>query len=101
MMDKLNESLDGIVLQGTPWAIFRQISTATNYPLAFTEADLAEFVNYENMVELGGDNGISTYRDAVKTICQMMGCFAEDDRTGRLIVREFAETPCCTLTTAD
>ena len=31
----------------------------------------------------------------------MMGCFAEDDRTGRLIVREFAETPCCTLTTAD
>lgn len=100
-MTLLDKELDGVQISGTPWLAFQQISLATGYPLAFEESDLSDFVNTEYQISGSEDNGMKTYRDVVKEICQLIGCFAHDDRTGQLAVKKFSTTADITLDTSN
>ena len=97
----LDKSFGGLILSGTPWQLFQIVSQNTGYPLAFTEAFVQSLPNYEYAVEVAQDHGINTYRDVVKTLCQLLGCFAFDDRTGKLNIRQFAIDNTITLTYSD
>lgn len=92
-MTLLDKEIGDLLISGAPWPVFQQVSLACDYPLAFTENDLASFPNYDQAIGCSADNGIKTYRDVVKVICQMMGCFACDDRTGKLKLKKFSTTP--------
>ena len=89
------------VLQGSAWDILSRISQETGYPLSFVEADLTSFVNYDVIIQLDGTRGVVTYRDAVKCVCQLLGCFAQDDRTGKLELRKFSSTVTASLSMSD
>ena len=93
----LDKDLGSTYITGTPWEMFSQISDDTGYPLAFTEQDLTQFVNYDKAAAGSDQNGMKTYRDIVKLLCQMLGCFACDDRTGQLMLKKFSITPDLTL----
>lgn len=93
----LDKDLGSTYITGTPWEMFSQISDDTGYPLAFTEQDLTQFVNYDKAAAGSDQNGMKTYRDIVKLLCQMLGCFACDDRTGQLMLKKFSTTPDLTL----
>ena len=92
-MTLLDKEIGDLQISGTPWVVFQQVSLACDYPLAFTENDLTSFPNYNQPIGCSSDNGIKTYRDVVKVVCQMLGCFACDDRTGRLKLKAFSNTP--------
>lgn len=96
-MTLLDKELGSTYITGTPWEMFSQISNDTGYPLAFTEQDLTQFVNYDKAAAGSDQNGMKTYRDLVKLLCQMLGCFACDDRTGQLMLKKFSTTPDLTL----
>ena len=99
-MRLLDIDLGDKVLQGNAWTVLSTISTDTGYQLSFTQESLANFVNYDALMQLDGTRGIQTYRDAVKCVCQLLGCFAQDDRTGKLELRKFSGTTTATLTKA-
>ena len=92
-MTLLDKEIGDLQVSGNPWAVFQQVELATGYPLAFEESDLLSFINNDKSVGCSSDNGIKTYRDVVKVVCQMLGCFACDDRTGKLKLKKFSTTP--------
>lgn len=96
-MTLLDKEIGDLQISGTPWVVFQQVSLACGYELAFEETDLINFPNYDQSIGCSSDNGIKTYRDVVKVVCQMLGCFALDDRTGRLALKKFSTTPDITL----
>lgn len=90
-LTKLDKSMGGLILSGTPWQLFQIVAQNTGYPLAFTEEFVNSLPNHEYTLEMAADHGINTYRDIVKACCQLMGCFAMDNRSGQLDIRQFAD----------
>ena len=100
-MTLLDVPLGSIQFSGSPWAIFSAISTMTGYPLDFTQQDLESYPNYNRDISASENDGIHTCRDVVKEICQELGCFALDNREGKLKLKKFSKTPDLTLDTGD
>ena len=86
-MTLLDKELGDAQITGSAWDAFNLISTFCQYPLAFTQEDLSQFVNTEFAISGSALDGLKTYRDVVKQLCQLLGCFALDDRTGRLALK--------------
>jgi hypothetical protein len=99
-MRKLDKSLQTTVLQGTPWDILHLISELVDYPLSFEEPDLHDFPNYTFPILIDESSGIKTYRDAVKVVCQQLGCFARDNRKGEMELVKFHTEPDSILSTS-
>lgn len=98
----LDTQLGSTVLQGTPYIILSQISSATGMALAFDSAYVTQnFVNTDVQMQLSKDSDITTYREAVKCVCQALGCFAQDNREGKMELRRYSQEVDCTLTTGD
>lgn len=100
-MTLLDVPLGSIQLSGSPWEMFSAVSTMTGYPLDFIETDLESFPNYNRGISASEIDGIKTCRDVVKEICQELGCFALDNREGKLKLKKFSKTPDLTLDTGD
>ena len=98
-MTLLDKSIGESIISGNIWEILQRIERDTGYQLGFTESYLSNFVNTESTyaLEASSDHGIKTYRDVLKMLCQLMGCFALDDRTGYLTLKKFSTTPDLTL----
>jgi len=96
-MRLLDKDLGGLTLSGTPWEVFSEIATQTGYPLAFTESDLSSFRNTTYQLQISEEQGIKTFRGAVKAVCQQLGCFAVDSRLGTLALKDFSLTADITL----
>lgn len=92
-MTLLDLGIGGNLISGTLWDIFQRVQLDTGYELGFTESDLNNYPNHEYPLSVGADQGINTYRDVVKVVCQLLGCFALDDRTGKLALKRFSTTP--------
>lgn len=97
----LDKEIGDTYITGSPWEVFSLISTQTGYNLAFTESDLEEFTNYSFSLSATADRGLKTYRDVVKEVCQQLGCFALDDRTGNLTLKKFSSSTDLSLTSGD
>lgn len=100
-MTLLDKELGGAFISGTPWVVLSYVSQQTGYPLAFTESDLSSYPNINYEMQVSEEQGITTYRGAVREACQLLGCFACDDRTGKLELRRFSSTIDLTLGTGD
>ena len=92
-MTLLDVRLGSLQLSGTPWELFMIIKSMTGYDVDFTEEDLQSYPNYDKAISASEGDGLQTYRDVVKEICQMMGCFAMDNRQGKLKLKRFSKTP--------
>lgn len=97
-MTLLDKEIGDAYITGTPWEVFSQVSAQTGYQLSFTENDLSDFINYTYDLSASKDRGLKTYRDVVKEVCQQLGCFATDDRTGKLALKMFSASSDLTLT---
>lgn len=100
-MRKLDKPLQSDAMSGTAWDILSLISDITDYPLSFTESDLSQFINVNNNIYIDSTSGIRTYRDALKVVCQSLGCFARDNRNGQLELCKFGTEVVRELNTGD
>lgn len=98
---KLDISLNGTQLSGTAWQLFEATERITGYEMGFSEEDLQVFPNYDELISASEVDGLHTYRDVVKEICQLLGCFATDNREGKLILKSFSTTSDLTLDISD
>lgn len=97
----LDKPLGDVQVTGTAWEMFQQVARDTDYELAFDETDLAQFINYNQYADGSSVNSMQTYRDIVKELCQMLGCFALDNREGKLALKAFSSTTDLELNTGD
>lgn len=101
-MRLLDKSIPTTALQGYPYDVLNLISLQTGYPISFNEQYVINnFLNTDTDLYLDKSTGISTYRDAVKVVCQVLGCFARDNRQGSMELVKYLTTSADTLTYGD
>lgn len=77
----------------TAFNLLNAVSIETGMELSFNASDVSSnFVNADKSINISTDSGLKTYRDVVKVVCQVLGCFAQADRYGRLELRKFSTT---------
>ena len=97
-MLKLERPLAGSVIQGDAYTMLMQIAEACGVELGQTEAEIkALSANAELLRQLDSTYNVSSWRDCAGAIAQLLAGFATCDRLGRLVIHQFAETPCVTL----
>ena len=96
----LDVQLGGEVLSGSAWEMFQKVERTTGYELGFDEAFVSNLPNSSSVISASAQDGMNTYRDVVKEICQLLGCFAMDNREGKLLLKTFSTTPDLTLDTS-
>ena len=97
-MLKLQRSFSGSVVLGNAYTMLTQIADSCGVELAQTEAEIqALSPNAELLRQLDSNYRVSTWRDCVGAIAQLLAGFATIDRFGRLKICQFGETPCVTL----
>lgn len=83
---------------GDAYTMLTQIAGTCGVELAQSEAEIkALSPNAEILRQLDGSYRVSTWRDCVGAIAQLLAGFATIDRLGRLRIVQFGETPCVTL----
>ena len=99
-MRKLDKGLPADAISGTPFEVLEFISEYCDYPLAFDEQFIEDnFTNINTNIYLDSTSGIKTCRDAVKVVCQNLGCCARDNRQGSLELYDHHTEVDITLTT--
>ena len=94
----LQSRWDGTAMQGTAYELLALIADSCGLELGQTADELAEFgPNAALVCQLSAADGLTTWRDCVSAIAQLLGGFAAADRAGRLVIRRLAAAPCASL----
>lgn len=97
-MLKLERKFSGSAILGDAYTMLTQIAGTCGVELAQSEAEIkALSPNAEILRQLDGSYRVSTWRDCVGAIAQLLAGFATIDRLGRLRIVQFGEKPCVTL----
>lgn len=94
----LDREFGATTLAGTPYNILVSICNTVGLTLKNTAAEFARLQNNDVQLQIDPTNNCSTFREAVKSIAQTVGCFATMTRTGELEIRAYSNNPNDTLT---
>lgn len=100
-MTLLDKELGSLIISGTPWEVLTEVENQTGYELGFDETYVNTFLNPSYPITCSADQGLKTFRDVVKVVCQQLACFALDDRTGKLYLKAFSMQDDLTLDYGD
>ena len=78
---------------GSPYQFLKTACDACNVEMAQKAADIAALPNGKMSVGIYEDNDIETYRDLIYYVAQVLGCFCQIDREGRLAVQQYGSEP--------
>ena len=100
-MQKFDKEYGSAVLQGSPYEILAMICEYVGVTIGTTSAEIEDWPNATTQLQIDATNGCSTYRDALKAICQLLGAYAMVNRAGQLVVRQFHTTADTSLDKTD
>lgn len=100
-MQALDLAYGSAVLQGTAYEVLQAICEDVGLTLGMSSSDMTGWPNTETIIQIDITNGCSTYRDALKGVCQLVGAFAIIDRAGQLVLKQFHTTKDLTLGRTD
>ena len=94
----LQSRWDGTAIQGNAYEMLAQIADGCRLELGQTAEEIAALnPNAALACQLSAADGLTTWRDCVAAIAQLLGGFGTVDRAGRLVIRQFAKTSCVSL----
>lgn len=94
----LQSRWDGTAIQGNACEMLAQIADGCRLELGQTAEEIAALnPNAALACQLSAADGLTTWRDCVAAIAQLLGGFGTVDRAGRLVIRQFAKTSCVSL----
>ena len=94
----LQSRWDGTAIQGNAYEMLAQIADGCGLELGQTAEEIAALnPNAALACQLSAADGLTTWRDCVAAIAQLLGGFGTVDRAGRLVIRQFAKTSCVSL----
>lgn len=88
----LDKTYDNTVLYGRPYDQLCTIAEICDIEFSMTEEQIEAFPNGSDIIQIDQTSGCATFRDCVKIIAQMLGCFAIADRTGELVLKRYEKT---------
>lgn len=88
-MAKFEEDFKYGQTTGTPYDLLTVACTVCGVELGHTKADIQAMPNGRRSLSLYDDNDISTWRDILHYVSQVLGGFCMIDRNGKLVVRQY------------
>lgn len=82
---------------GTPYQFLKAACAACKVEMAQTVAEITALPNGEATLGIYPDNDIETFRDLIFYVAQVLGCFCQIDRYGRLVLKQYGNTPMWTV----
>lgn len=77
---------------GTPYQFLKAACDACKVELAQTVAEISALPNGKTTLGIYSDNDIETFRDLIYYVAQVLGCFCQIDRYGKLILKKYGNT---------
>lgn len=90
-MSKLDRSFSSSSLSGTPYELLKLACTSCGLELDMREWDFRSLANGNRTLSLYADNDISTWRDCVSWIAQVLGCNVFAGRDGKIFLRAYGQ----------
>lgn len=78
---------------GTPYQFLKVACEACKVEMAQTVAQINALPNGKTTLGVYADNDMETFRDLIFYVAQVLGCFCQIDRYGRLVLKQYGNTP--------
>lgn len=78
---------------GTPYQFLKVACDACKVEMAQTVAQISTLPNGKTTLGVYADNDMETFRDLIFYVAQVLGCFCQIDRYGRLVLKQYGNTP--------
>lgn len=82
---------------GTPYQFLKAACDACKVELSQTVAEISALPNGKTTLGIYTDNDIETFRDLIFYVAQVVGCFCQIDRYGRLVLKQYGNTASWTV----
>lgn len=74
---------------GTPYQFLKAACDACKVEMAQTVAEISALPNGKTTLGIYSDNDIETFRDLIFYVAQVLGCFCQIDRYGKLVLKRY------------
>lgn len=78
---------------GTPYQFLKMACDACKVEMAQTVAQISALPNGKRTLGIYADNDMETFRDLIFYVAQLLGCFCQIDRHGKLVLKQYGNTP--------
>lgn len=82
---------------GTPYQFLKAACDACKVELSQTVAEISSLPNGKTTLGIYTDNDIETFRDLIFYVAQVVGCFCQIDRYGKLVLKQYGNTASWTV----
>lgn len=82
---------------GTAYEFLKIICNRCRVHLGMTEEAITSLPNGEELLSIYQDNDIETYRDLLHYVASILGCVAQINRSGQLVLVQYGEQPVTTI----
>jgi hypothetical protein len=92
-MLRFDAAFDEKVTNGVAYDLLQLACEACKVELANTKEELAAMPNGSTVLGVYTENDIETWRDLIFYVAQVLGCFAQIDRAGKLLLIKYGNSP--------
>ena len=92
-LSALDKTYDGTQMYGTPYELLVMFCEVCGLEFGMTEEEILAMPNGDQALQIDSTTGLSTYRDCIKMVAQMLAAFAIADADGALLLRRYGSTP--------
>ena len=92
-MLRFDAAFDEKVTNGVAYDLLLLACEACKVELANTKEELAAMPNGSTVLGVYTENDIETWRDLIFYVAQVLGCFAQIDRAGKLLLIKYGNSP--------
>ena len=82
---------------GTPYQFLKTACDDCKVELSQTVAEISSLPNGKTTLGIYTDNDIETFRDLIFYVAQVVGCFCQIDRYGKLVLKQYGNTASWTV----
>lgn len=92
-MLRFDETLNLSASSGSAYQFLKIACDVCKVEMVQTAAEIAALPNGKMTLGIYEDNDIETYRDLIYYVAQVLGCFCQIDREGRLVLQQYGSEP--------
>ena len=92
-MLRFDKNFDETVTNGTAYDLLTLACKVCKVELANTKEEIEAMPNGTTILGVYPENDIESWRDLIYYTAQVLGCFARIDRSGKLLLKKYGNTP--------
>lgn len=92
-LSAFDKTYDGTQMYGTPYELLVTFCEVCGLEFGMTEEEILAMPNGDQALQIDNTTGLSTYRDCIKMVAQMLAAFVIADADGAVLLRRYGSTP--------